>query len=326
MSQGRTMLIWRRDRDFNRRCVAIYFSEESRPNRNGTRFPDALGYKMCIRIHLVTKSSCNAKGSGAISPRSDCIAGEQRIGATSRHSPGRRKGGDMDANRTDGSGRRPAAIACALLLALVVGGAPRYVAAAAEPPPGQPEADAVRLLEQATWGPNEALVAHVRKIGVEPIRRRAVRCSPDEIHGVRAISGRATCDLHRRPHASGHAHELLRARQLHAVPVAARVLQERGDGARPTAPAGGVRAVADPRHVGDRHQPGVRDAALPADPGRPCVRQLQERADPGDVVAGDGQLSRHGQQPEAQPDDWRRAQRELRARSCCSSFRSGRSS
>ncbi|MET0442674.1 MAG: DUF1800 domain-containing protein [Casimicrobiaceae bacterium] len=73
----------------------------------------------------------------------------------------------MDANRTDGSGRRPAAIACALLLALVVGGAPRYVAAAAEPPPGQPEADAVRLLEQATWGPNEALVAHVRKIGVE---------------------------------------------------------------------------------------------------------------------------------------------------------------
>ncbi len=40
------------------------------------------------------------------------------------------------------------------------------------PPPGQgritplqSEADAVRLLEQATWGPNEALVAHVRTVG-----------------------------------------------------------------------------------------------------------------------------------------------------------------
>jgi hypothetical protein len=31
--------------------------------------------------------------------------------------------------------------------------------------PAQAEADAVRLLEQATWGPNDALVAHMMSVG-----------------------------------------------------------------------------------------------------------------------------------------------------------------
>src|SRR5205085_6190428 len=49
------------------------------------------------------------------------------------------------------------------VLALILGGAP-----AAKPPTiDRNEADAIRLLEQATWGPNETLIAHVKNIGAE---------------------------------------------------------------------------------------------------------------------------------------------------------------
>jgi len=60
---------------------------------------------------------------------------------------------------------RPTVLAAALLLALVVAAAPETSVAARLPTPAQVEADAVRLLEQATWGPNDALVAHVKSVG-----------------------------------------------------------------------------------------------------------------------------------------------------------------
>jgi uncharacterized protein (DUF1800 family) len=57
----------------------------------------------------------------------------------------------------------PIAVAIVTVMALFLGGAP-----AAKPPTiDRNEADAIRLLEQATWGPNETLIAHVNTIGIE---------------------------------------------------------------------------------------------------------------------------------------------------------------
>src|SRR5947208_8227915 len=67
------------------------------------------------------------------------------------------KGGAMESTRTRGS---HVAVAIVAVLALGLGGAP-----AAKPPSlDRAEADAIRLLEQATWGPNEALIAPVKSI------------------------------------------------------------------------------------------------------------------------------------------------------------------
>jgi uncharacterized protein (DUF1800 family) len=76
------------------------------------------------------------------------------------------------------SGRPRCPTLAASLLALALMAIPGAGALAAHPAPGTPppyapprmspteiEADAVRLLEQATWGPNDALVAHVKAIG-----------------------------------------------------------------------------------------------------------------------------------------------------------------
>ena len=68
----------------------------------------------------------------------------------------------MKSTRTCGSATR-FAVAIAAILALTLGGTP----AAKPPSPDRNEADAIRLLEQATWGPNETLIAHVKSIGVE---------------------------------------------------------------------------------------------------------------------------------------------------------------
>ena len=67
----------------------------------------------------------------------------------------------------------------ALMLTAVFGAGVPRTAFAAHPPPSAPppyaperlspaeaEADAVRLLEQSTWGPNDALLAHVKAVGV----------------------------------------------------------------------------------------------------------------------------------------------------------------
>jgi len=67
--------------------------------------------------------------------------------------------------RTSPPAMKRTLLAAALLLALVVAGAPGTSVAAKPPTPAEVEADAVRLLEQATWGPNEALVAHVKSVG-----------------------------------------------------------------------------------------------------------------------------------------------------------------
>ena len=57
------------------------------------------------------------------------------------------------------------AVTALALLALGVATAPGTSFAAKRPTPALLEADAVRLLEQATWGPNDALVAHVMSVG-----------------------------------------------------------------------------------------------------------------------------------------------------------------
>ena len=68
----------------------------------------------------------------------------------------------MGSTRTRGYAT-PFAVAIIAVLGLTVGGTP-----AAKPPSSdRNEADAIRLLEQATWGPNDALIEHVKGIGVE---------------------------------------------------------------------------------------------------------------------------------------------------------------
>jgi len=71
----------------------------------------------------------------------------------------------MRAHRTSLSAMNSIALTAAVLLALGLGAAPGTSVAARPLTAAQIEADAVRLLEQATWGPNDALVAHVKSVG-----------------------------------------------------------------------------------------------------------------------------------------------------------------
>jgi len=67
--------------------------------------------------------------------------------------------------RTSRSPLKAIALTALALLALGVATAPGTSFAAKRPTPALLEADAVRLLEQATWGPNDVLVAHVMSVG-----------------------------------------------------------------------------------------------------------------------------------------------------------------
>jgi len=64
--------------------------------------------------------------------------------------------------RKPGLATKAIALAAVLLLALASTGASGQTPALTS---ADAEADAVRLLEQATWGPNETLVAHVKSVG-----------------------------------------------------------------------------------------------------------------------------------------------------------------
>ena len=65
-------------------------------------------------------------------------------------------------------------------------GAPVPRHAAKRVTPTQAEADAVRLLEQATWGPNDALVAHVMSVGAAKFIDEQLALPQTQVHGVRA--------------------------------------------------------------------------------------------------------------------------------------------
>jgi len=71
----------------------------------------------------------------------------------------------MRTNRTPGPALKSLALATAAALGLIFSSAPGSAVGASPPTPAQTEADAVRLLEQSTWGPNDALVAHVKAVG-----------------------------------------------------------------------------------------------------------------------------------------------------------------
>ena len=150
--------------------------------------------------------------------------------------------------------------------------------------------------------------------GRERMDRRAARAARDAISGVPVDAREPARHLRRRPHAARAPRQLLRARQLHALPAAAAVLPQRARAARPAAPARRLRAVADHGDLGRGQRAQLRDAQLPADLPRPRVRQLLRPAARGDALAGDGRLPRHGQQQQDQPGSRHRSQRELRAR------------
>ena len=158
----------------------------------------------------------------------------------------------------------------------------------------QKQADAVRLLEQATFGPTDALVAHVRAVGADAFLDEQFAASGSRYSSNKYVPAGGAADV--LPHRS---RSELRPRLLHAVPAAERVLPQRARRRRPAAPARRVRAVADLRHLGPRHQRGLRHGDLPADLPRQRVRQLRDAADQGDALAGDGRLPQHGQQRQA---------------------------
>src|SRR3982751_4461380 len=70
------------------------------------------------------------------------------------------KGGNMDFARAHGSPVTAIAVAAVAVLAMVLADA------ASASPLTRTEVDAIRLLEQSTWGPNDNLIAEVQSIGV----------------------------------------------------------------------------------------------------------------------------------------------------------------
>ena len=133
----------------------------------------------------------------------------------------------------------------------------------------QRQADAVRLLEQSTFGPTRR--ARLARDGRRHrrLRRRAARGLRLAVLEQQVRAVRPGGDL-----LSARSQSQLLPRLLLAVPAPERLLPQCDRQRRPASAARGVRAVADIRHVGPRHQRGVRHGGLPADLPRPRVRQL----------------------------------------------------
>ena len=127
----------------------------------------------------------------------------------------------------------------------------------------------MRLLEQTTFGPTEALVAHVNAVGVDASSTSSSRRRAAILEHKHVPAGRPATCCTTDPNPA-----LLPATTTRCSSCSA-ILPQRARGPRPVAPARRVRAVADLRHLGRRHQRGLRDAALPADLRRPRVRQLR---------------------------------------------------
>ena len=136
----------------------------------------------------------------------------------------------------------------------------------------QKRADIVRLLEQATFGPNDApgrARRGGRRCGVPRRAVRGVRVARFE-RQVRAGGGGGHLTVRPTPIRPARA-TTTRCSRCRPTSSAMRSRQ------RPAAPARGVRAVADLRHVGRRHPVAYAMAALPADLPRRRVRQLRRR-------------------------------------------------
>ncbi len=112
------------------------------------------------------------------------------------------------------------------------------------------DADAARLLRQATFGPREADLARVTHMGAAAWVDEQLATAGHRLYrlALDARQPRRTV-LRGRPHPAGAPGQLLRPRQLHALPAAAGVLPPRRHAARPAARAGRVRAVADLRRL-----------------------------------------------------------------------------
>ena len=140
----------------------------------------------------------------------------------------------------------------------------------------QAEADAVRLLEQATFGPNDASITHVMDMGaalwveqqlsMPPTRYTAF--TPWPATRPDTCVNDSTLPLTPTSYCQRDNYTLFQLQREFFVNAL-------------TAPdqletARGVRLVADPRHLGHRDQSRVRDAAVSADSFRPGVRQFPD--------------------------------------------------
>ena len=117
----------------------------------------------------------------------------------------------------------------------------------------QRQADAVRLLEQPTFGATDALVAHVTAVGIDAFLDEQFAASGSRYSSNKYVpaGGAATfCPTDPNP--------VLLPRLLLAVPAPDRLLPQCARQRRPAAPARRVRAVADLRDLGPRHQRGLR--------------------------------------------------------------------
>ena len=178
----------------------------------------------------------------------------------------------------------------------------------------QAYADAVRLLEQSTFGPTPSLISHVMQVGTQAFLDEQYAAPSSQYPPIKYVPAgqQATfCPTDPDP--------AVRARLLLAVPCAERILHQRAAQSRPAQTARRVRAVADSRHLRAHHQRSLRNGALPADIPRSRVRQLRADPDPCDVVTGDGRIPEHGQQRQALGE--RQSERELRARAAAAVHR-----
>ena len=132
---------------------------------------------------------------------------------------------------------------------------------------------------------------------------------------LRAGSGQPPGDLRRRPQPAARPREAsarattTRCSSCSASSSATRSRRRTSCGS--ASPSRCRRSSSPPAPTSTR---STRCSATSRSARRSRVRQFPRRADRGDAVAGDGQLPRHGQQPQAQCGHRRRAQRELRAR------------
>ena len=204
-------------------------------------------------------------------------------------------------------------LAAVATLAVIVAGAPQ-LSTAAKPILSHAEADAIRLLEQATWGPNEALIAHVTSIGPErfvdeqlaaPQTRytaftpyppqRPATCVDDPALPITPTSYCARDNY--------SLFQLQREFFRNAVMAPDQLRQRVAFALSQIFVTSGLDI--NQAYAMQRYQQMLSDLAF---------GNFRDVLDAGHAVAGDGQLSRHGEQRQAGPEHRRRAERELRAR------------
>ncbi len=169
--------------------------------------------------------------------------------------------------------------ACALLLAGAIAGATSSSCVHAQTSsPAESFADAVRLLEQSTFGPTDALIGHVMQVGTQAFLNEQFAAPASQYPAIKYVPAgqQATfCPTDPDPQCGRDYYTLFLLQN--AFFTNALYNPDQLSATR------GLCAVADPRDIGTDREHRLRHGEVPADLPRQRLRQLRADPDAGDA-------------------------------------------